>query len=179
MGVDIYLESIFKLFEERRSQMPPPPLPSAFENATAFSAAFFDEMRASGGYFRNGYNAGDIMWALGLSWHDTVSPMLDHQGYLPIARALELIEMIEARPLIRERVAAHIFEHMTDGICEHPVNGWLQRMMAEVATVDELPPKLSPPDFDSLFGFLDKRRNELLTLLRKSIELNEPLRCSL
>jgi hypothetical protein len=179
MGADIYLQSIWKPFDEKLSQTPPPQ-PSAFENVEAFSAAFFEEARASGGYFRNGYNAGDLMWALGLSWHDTVSPMLD-QGYLPIARARELIAMIEARPLTRERVAAHIFEHMTNGIDEHPVNGYLQRMMAEVAAEvrGELPPKLSPPDLDHLLGFLHKRREELLTILRKSIELDEPLYCEL
>jgi len=182
MGADIYLQSVWKPFEEKQSQMPPP-LPSAFESEAdfaGFTSDYFDEMRASGGYFRNGYNAGDIMWALGLSWQDTVSPMLD-QGYLPIARARELIAMIEARPLTRERVAAHIFEHMTNGFCEHPVNGYLQRMMAEVAAEvrGELPQKLSPPELDHLFGFLDKRREELLTILRRSIELNERLHCSL
>ena len=35
-----------------------------------------DAYIVSGGYFRNGYNAGDIMWAMGLSWWGTVSPML-------------------------------------------------------------------------------------------------------
>jgi hypothetical protein len=178
MGANIYLQSIWKTFEEKRSQMPPPQ-PSAFENA---AAAFFDEMRASGGYFRNGYNAGDVMWAMGLSWHVTVSPMLD-RGYLPIPRARELIETIEVRPLTRERVAAHIFEHMTDGINEHPFTGPLERVMEKVMADEhddeESPPKLSPPDLDHLFGFLDKRRGELLTILRKSIELGEPLYCEL
>jgi hypothetical protein len=157
----------------------PPPL--AIKNE-ADIAAFFDEMRASGGYFRNAYNAGDIMWAMGLSWNGTVMPMLNDERYLPIPRARELVEMIEARPLTRERVAAHIFEHMTNGINEHPTTGPIEQIMEKVMADehdDESPPKLEPPDFDSLFGFLDKRREELLTLLRKSIELGEPLYCEL
>jgi hypothetical protein len=106
---------------------------------------------------------------------------LNDERDLPITRALELIEMIEARPLTRERVAAHIFEHMTSGINEHPITGPMQRMMEKVMAEqdEELPTKPSPPDLDEMFGFLTARREELLTILRKSIELNEPLRCSL
>jgi hypothetical protein len=181
MGVDIYLQSILKPFEEKLSQVQPP-LPSAFESFEAFVSDHFDKMRASGGYFRNGYNAGDVMWAMGLSWDGTVKPMLNDERDLPIPRARDLIEMIEARPLTRERVAAHIFEHMTDGINEHPITGPLERVMEKVMADEhdeDSPPKLSPPDVDHLFGFLDKRRNELLAILRRSTELNEPLFCDL
>jgi hypothetical protein len=184
MGANIYLQSVWSRT---------PPLPDfaggTLMRVTARSVheampdelqRFFDEARASGGYFRNGYNAGDIMWAIGLCWH-AVAPMLDEQGYLPIPRARELVEMIEARPLTRERVAAHIFEHMTNGIEPHPTTGplvqVLQQVVAEAEGV-ELQPK-RPPDLDVLFGFLNKRRDELLTLLRKSIELGEPLYCDL
>jgi hypothetical protein len=38
---------------------------------------------------------------------------------------------------------------------------------------------LPPPDLDELFGFLNKRRTELLAILRKSIELDEQLLCSI
>jgi hypothetical protein len=85
---------------------------------------YLQSARDSGGYFRNGYNSGDIMWAMGLSWHGTVAPMLDEgldEGRcLPIPRARELVEMIEARPLTRERVGRHIFENMTGGVESHP-----------------------------------------------------------
>jgi hypothetical protein len=95
MGVDIYLQSIWKPFEETFS----PPEPAApiigVEGLIAHTTKGFDAMRASGGYFRNGYNSGDVMWAMGLTWHGTFSPMLD-QAHLPIERARELIAMIEA-----------------------------------------------------------------------------------
>jgi hypothetical protein len=47
--------------------------------------------------------AGDVMWAMGLSWHGTVEPLLDKKRYLPIERAKELIAMIEARQSRRPR----------------------------------------------------------------------------
>ena len=72
----------------------------------------------AGAYFRNAYNAGDVMWAMGLSWHDTVLPMLV-DGYLPVERARELLTMIEARRLTKERLTQHYFDHMTNGADQH------------------------------------------------------------
>jgi hypothetical protein len=183
MGVDIYLESRMKPFNEELARTrPPPPQSDSSEEFLAFVDTFFDNMRASGGYFQNAYNSGDVMWAMGLSWEGTVSPMLDERDYLPIERARALVAMIEARPLTRKQVAAHMFENMTAGVQQHPISGPLIRLhekflAAEVG--EETPPKLKPPDFDHLFSFLNQRRDELLTILRKSIELNEPLLCSL
>jgi hypothetical protein len=189
MGADIYLQSLYKEFEDKGSSIAP--FDESTETAEDFRNRFFDAARASGGYFRNGYNAGDVMWAMGLTWHGAVSPMLDYEGYeglgigyLPIAKARELVEMIEARPLTRERVAAHIFENMTSGKNEHPLSGPVLRMMekamAEEAGEDnEPPPPLEHPDLDGLFGHLNERRDQLLTILRKSIELDEPLCCDL
>ena len=176
MGADIYLQSVWK-------PLMSPSLPPKIETADLEAAINlqFDHMGSSGGYFRNGYNSGDIMWAMGLSWHDTVGSMLDERGCLPIERARELIAMIEARPLTRERVAAHVFVNKTDGVEPHPFNGQLMQSMHEAvaeATGQTLPPK-APPDIDHLFRFLNTRRNQLLEILRKSIELNEPLLCSL
>ena len=44
---------------------------------------------------------------------------------------------------------------------------------------DEPLPPLEPPGLDHMFGFLNTRRDLLLTILRKSVELNEPLICSI
>jgi hypothetical protein len=177
MGVDIYLESVWKPFEEEILKNSSSSPSKAVSDMEAFIQRHYDEMRASGGYFRNGYNAGDIMWAMGLSWNGTVFPMLDEDCCLPITRAIELVEMIEARPLTRDVVAAHLFEHMTDGINTHPVSGAIMEMveMAKAEVTNEKPQKKLPPDFDSLFALLNERRDQLLVILRKSIKLNEPL----
>jgi hypothetical protein len=94
MGVDIYLESIHLPHLERLENIPlnermtPLAAQTAEEEAHERANALFDGMRSSGGYFRNGYNNGDVMWVMGKSWPDTVGPMRDADGYLPIERAL-------------------------------------------------------------------------------------------
>lgn len=92
MGVDIYLKSIFDPFiKQRRHAMDEDLVKEDFNHAIEL---MYETYRSSGGYFRNGYNDGDVMWAMGLSWVDTVHPMLDVERCLPIERARELIAMI-------------------------------------------------------------------------------------
>jgi len=67
MGADLYLNSVFEPWWAKNQ-------------VRAFNAPDCDstsEMRASGGYFRNSYNSGDVMWAMGLSWPHTVG---NHSG---------------------------------------------------------------------------------------------------
>jgi hypothetical protein len=184
MGVDIYLNSIWNPWVETHRQDLLNPETSDADNIDDFihdilrrSNEVFDKARSSGGYFRNGYNAGDVMWAMGLSWRNDVGAMLDSECRLPIDHARDLFAKIEARPLTRERIAQHIFEHITNGVLEHPVTGHIQDLLTDAANGDTRP--LAPPDLDELSGFLCKRRDELLVILRKSIELGEPLVCSL
>jgi hypothetical protein len=181
MGADIYLKSVMEPFYENHEA---PPVASATDAENAF-----DWLRSSGGYFRNGYNAGDIMSAMGLSWPDTVIPMLDSvaiadgvtERQLPIERARELLAMIEDRPLTKERLTAHYFENMCNGVEQHPLTGPLMKLAneARAEATGEDSAKLAPPDFDYLAAFLRKRREALLVILRKSIDLGEPLVCSL
>ena len=134
MGVDIYLNSIWGPWSEgfQRSGRAKEIMKNA-ENPVRGAEAMYDVFRSSGGYFRNGYNSGDVMWAMGLSWQDTVSPMLDAEGHLPVEKARELLAMIEERPLTKERLARHYFEHMTNGREEHPVRGRTYQMMLDAA----------------------------------------------
>jgi hypothetical protein len=89
---------------------------------------------------------------------------------------------------------------MTDGVERHPLAGPFQRSLERALAETGGEPQIrfmlfspsdvdtpvgsevirfSPPDVDSLFGFLNVRRDQLLAILRKSIELNEPLYCEL
>jgi hypothetical protein len=145
MGVDIHLESVWKPFEEKYVL---PPVDRAL--------SIIDDFRASGGYFRNGYNRGDVMAAMLIGWRQ-VAQMLDDRGYLPVDCAGELVGEIEKRPLSREHVVKHVVgDHLYEG---------------------GTPP--TEKETDDLVTFLNMRRDELLAILRKSIELNEPLHCSL
>jgi hypothetical protein len=162
MGADIYLQSIYEPWMAEYEKQPLPALGriDSTEDLLAACSNAFDDFRASGGYFRNGYNSGDVMMAMGLSWWGTVLPMLDADGRLPIDRARELLAMIEARPLTREVVALHYLA-MAEAMAQPHAD---RDRRAEI---------------DSLHRFVVQRREELLTILRKSIELNEPLVCSL
>jgi hypothetical protein len=170
MGADLYLNSVWEPWwasnKERLHNAPT----AGVSSISAAATEIFDEMRASGAYFRNGYNSGDVMWAMGLSWPHTVGGMLDSEAYLPVERARELLVMIEARPLIQERLTQHYFDHITHGVEQHPVTGWLFRSLGGLPAV--------PPDFDNLAVFLRQRRTELIAILKRSIALNEPLLCS-
>jgi hypothetical protein len=173
MGADMYLESVLEPFLETYSG------PRKDLHPANALAEIFRALAASGGYFRNGYNCGDIMWAMGLSW-SAVGDMLDEQHYLPIDRAKELIAMVEGRPFTEEMVARHYLQNLMEE-SGHPVSGpaikALQRAEPDTQSIDgvEIP---EPPDFMVVFDFVTGKREELLALLRKSIALNEPLRCS-
>jgi hypothetical protein len=173
MSVEIYLNSIWKpWFEAFKARGEIDAIVRAHADDPMHALGCVnDAYRSTGAYFVNYYNAGDVMWAMGLSWHETVAPMLDTEQRLSVDRARELLAMVEARPLTREVVARHIFENMTDGV--RP----MQEMDLMLVVGEPLPTK--PPDLDYAHAYLSKRRDGLLTLLRKSIELDEPLVCSL
>ena len=171
MGVDIYLNSVWEpWWANNKERLLIAPNTDAISDVSVISVAatlMYDEMRASGAYFRNGYNSSDVMWAMGLSWPHTVGGMVDSEGYLPVERARELLATIEARPLTKERLTQH-YKHKVE---QHPITGWLFQSLGGLPTV--------PPDFDNLAVLLRRRRKELIAILKKSIALNEPLLCSI
>jgi hypothetical protein len=134
--------------------------------------------------FRNSYNDSDVMWAMGLSWRDTVRPILDADGRLPVQRARELLALIEEHPLTDPWLTEHYVQRVGTGGNEPPtaelvaVSDW--EVPEGMRTQLRLPPglRLGPP-IDVWAEFLQKRRDELIAILRKSIELDEPLVCSL
>jgi hypothetical protein len=73
---------------------------------------------------------------MGLSWSNTVAPMLDKKEFLPVSRAAELLALIESHPLTNERLASGL---------------------------------------NANANALRRQRELLMTLLRRSIELREPL----
>jgi hypothetical protein len=147
-------------------------------------------LNSIGKYFRNSYNDEDVMRAMGLSWWGTVLPMLydvEQRTWLPVQRARELLALIEARPLTDEGLALHYSAHITSGLNEHPITGPIESILA--ASLPELndgnagpslpPDFFVPPDFESWARSLRECREDLIAILRKSIELNKELDCSL
>jgi hypothetical protein len=169
MGADIYLESVWKpWFAEFEAKEKSKEIVGHITNSDELNRSFsalYDAHRSSGGYFRNAYNGGDVMAAMGLSW-DAVGEMLDSEQRLPIERARELLAMILARPIERERFGRHLKSYG---------NGPAGQMMDHV--LGRPPPSEWTFDLDEMFAFVSKRREELLAILHKSITLNEPLQC--
>jgi hypothetical protein len=171
VGADLYLNSVWDAWRAKNQELfRNAPASDATSDDASTNGKMFDEIRASGGYFRNSYNSDDVMWAMGLSWPDTVGVLLDSEGYLAVERTRELLAMIAARPLTKERLTQHYFDYIIHGIEQHPITGWLFQSLGGLPTV--------PPDFDNLAVLLRRRRKELIAILKKSIALNEPLLCS-
>src|SRR5262249_34565343 len=151
VGANIYLKSVWEPWWKKNEKRL-----KRFCDKTVNPAddvnAMFDDMRTSGGYFRNGYNDSDIMWAMGLSWH-TVGEMLDADGYLPVERARELLAMIEARGLTKERLAQHYFDHVMEHT-EHPVSGMLHGVWSNEPPGVRYGDRPASPNFDNLAAFL-------------------------
>jgi hypothetical protein len=126
-------------------------------------------MEAGGSYFRNGRNVGDVMWAMGLSWEDTVGPMLDESEHLPVERARELVSVIEARPFTKEYLTRFYLEHMTGDTDPHPLQRAAQRLLFGHV------PAITMVSFEVWAPTVQRKREMLLAILNKSIELNEPL----
>lgn len=110
----------------------------------------------SAGYYRDPYNPSGLFQLLGISWWRDVTPMLRKRDRcLPIRQAKKLKQMIEAKaPITDAMVRAYLREHRKDfGKSTRDVAGWGERWRKDYA--------------------------DLIALLDQSIELNEPLDCSL
>jgi len=101
--------------------------------SVADSIAMDEERMVGNGYFRC---ADDLLWAMGLSWSNTVAPMLDEKEFLPVSRAAELLAVIESHPLRNEGLASGLTTNA---------------------------------------NALRRQRELLVSLLRRSIEVREPL----
>jgi hypothetical protein len=173
MGADIYLRSVMtEEFEtaivdrELRDLTPG----TSFDTANAMYAALAE----TGGYFRDPYNRFNLLNALGMDWGE-VQPLLSPDRKLPIEGARRLLAELERRWVMQGAV---------DNAMLGPANTPLGKMLEEVAAV--LPegsvwPRQAKPgeDWSEVLPWLSKKRSQLIALLRRSIELNEPLECSL
>jgi len=107
------------------------------------------------GYFRDSYNATDLLWVLGLSWWGNVTPMLNKAGNLRGDKLLEFREMVAKRRVpTTARLAAYLEKQhacVDDG--ENSVAEWRK--------------------------FFTEKRKRLLAFLDEAIRLKAPVVCSL
>ena len=105
------------------------------------------------------------------SWHERHPRESDNVISLALSTSGQERASVVRRPVENRNLA--------DGDNWHPVAGFFQRMVQEaVGEVAEEPREtLSSLDFAELFEFVTKNRQQLLSILHNSIELNEPLGC--
>lgn len=98
-------------------------------------------------YYRDSYNSGSVLWAMGLSWWTDVLPMLDDEGTLNKEGIETFLELIEDKPL---SVSSDFVEHMPDE--------W---------------------GHDDAMQYLQKEQDSLISFLKKALETEDTLSCSL
>jgi hypothetical protein len=177
MGVDIQLDSILLPWLDRYEFKSDPA--GTADEVIAQLNDFYRDYESSGGYFRSGYNESDALWAMGLSWEDDVFPLRDAERKLPIAAARDLLAKIEARPLTPERCTEHIRANLTSGERRYQGRKSVQQMLDEMkAQVTGC--ELAEPEYDieEFMPWRNRKRDTLMAILRRSIELNEPLSVS-
>lgn len=162
MGADIYLRSIFepvkKKYEPKfnaavRKRDALPDGPARRKAQEAVSKAY-DAMYPDEGYFRDSYNASSLSGLLDFSWWQDIVPMLDKEGNLPISKAKKFIRLLESKPVTMELVMKRFDEEKgRGGGYTDPPEEWLKHWT--------------------------EKRERLIAMLKRSIELNEPLDCSL
>jgi hypothetical protein len=168
MGVDIELRSVLTaevheaIVERALAQLPKP---DSIEDFERIAQASYDAVAATGAYFRDPYNRFGLLPVLGMDWLDDVGPLLSADELLSIEGARHLLVEIERRPVTSEAIADAL-----DGPGD-PMTAWMEKHGAAKPAADI--------DRGAVFDFLIEKRRQLMALLRRSIELGEPLHCSL
>jgi hypothetical protein len=166
MGVDIELRSVFTedvvdaaLAKARRDA----------SNPREYGRAIHDAYTATGGYFRDPYNESGLFHALGMDWSKDVGPMLtDDEGSwrLPIPAARHLLAELQAKPLTPAMVE--------DVFTGRAKRGAMLTILADALGEPDYE-EPSPEQIAEMTAWLIKKRATLMALLRRSIDLNEPL----
>lgn len=105
-------------------------------------------MNSSDGYFRDSYNNSSLFWMYKMSWWDISEELCDNNSYLSIVNAKVLMHRIIE------------IKH------DHAMNAWLEQQHNK--------PSSTTTEWEWRTYFA-KKREDILTLLRSSIRLNEPL----
>ena len=109
MGADLYMNKAYdKRMEEHRASLDDLGKHPSHEELEPL----YDKIYKQGDvYFRDSYNSGSVMWAMGMSWWDDVVPMLDEDGNLSHEDTLKLVNKITDAPI---NVSADFLENMPD-----------------------------------------------------------------
>lgn len=155
MGADIYLNSVtdaarakYRPLFEAACAKREKATGACREKWQAEVSKYYDLLNPDDGYFRDSYNATGLFHLLGWSWWNMGDEVLDDDGHLPIDNAKDVLAKLEAVQITREEVQRYYErEDLAQG----------------------------GDSVDEWFKMFTDKRERFMNLLRKSIELNEPL----
>ena len=161
MGADMYIESIndlarskyepqFKYWVRKREEYAKAGDKANEEQAQKKVMEAYDNIYSPDGYFRDSYNATNLLNQLGMSYWQGVGDLVDDEGYMQP----ENIKVLLAEVLKREVPPAE--ELHLDGAriddAEHSREGWRE--------------------------FFVEKRKRFIAFLGNALDRNEPIRCS-
>lgn len=111
----------------------------------------YEHMYDDAGYYRDSYNSTNLLWLLDLDYWHGASLHLDDENFMPV----------EEMRLWREEIAARPLPHLTRDA--------LKKMGLALDKTNTV---------TSWNAYFREKREKLLALIDKAIELNEPLYCS-
>lgn len=168
MGADIYLntdyqpnhekyEPLFVAWARRRDAYHERGAENLANDAQKKVTEYYNKMFETG-YFRDSYNESNLLWTMDLSWWGDVGDNLDEDTRtLPIDKAQWLLDELYAR---HDMIAQAVPEISAKAV----EKGWDQGGQSW--------------DVDTLTNYFQEKWEQLTTMLRRSIELGEPLECS-
>jgi hypothetical protein len=128
----------------------------------AWANAIYGLYEETGAYFREPYNCFALLPMLDVN----IRPLISEDETLPIEAARHLLAVVESRPLTLEHV-----KHAVCGSRQRAViNSFEEFMNPAPIEHDEI-------NWPATYAWLTKKHERLIALLRRSIELDEPLLC--
>jgi hypothetical protein len=170
MGLDICLRSEFTeemirtVSDRVRKSYPPRWEAESQKNATEYVNAIYAGYAETGAYFRDPYNRFGLLPILDID----IYPLISDDCTLPIEAARFLLAEVESRELTPASIEVAIIGAPPNGLIEH----------MEKFNGGPPDPAIDNIDWPAITAWLTKKRETLIALLRRSIELNEPLHCS-
>ena len=158
MGADLYMNKTYKINEKKyRPKLEKLMAEKAnyddgskeFKEARKKLMKLYDKLYSSDCYYRDSYNEGSLLWALGLSWWDDIMKLIDDEGNMSAIRADEFLDLLDGAEItISENFQKQAYED----------ESW---------------------SHDDCVSHFEKRKEELVDFLKKCIETEDTIGCSI
>jgi hypothetical protein len=172
MGLDMWLPSIFDFDDEQQAKRVLNNVDGLGIHPMKYMERMYDALRATGGYYREGYGGRGLLSLMGMSWHEIIDS-LENKTTLPPAQARHLLAELEARPFTK----AMLFEEERRPDRMDSMIAWMEKVTGR-KTRPPTESDFSDRETEKTYSDYAKRRLELMALLRAAVERDESLRIS-